>query len=198
LFGAYLIEALPGLCLLLAVCAVSIPARAAIVAVSVLATAWLVASVAMSRPPQVALNFRDATAWLRKHRQAGEPILVDPISRLPGFAYYDPGLRTTAGWIPVKEWHDAALPVAVVGLTDPGGYGDAPQGPPGVALVRGLAARRGGMLAAFPAPIGQGDPEQSAGVRWLERFCTVRSRSLGDIFVLAASGCPRKAGGSGA
>jgi hypothetical protein len=193
-FGAYLIEALPGVCLLLAICAVSVPGRLAIGAVSALAAAWLVASLAMSRPPPFELDYRDATTWLRDHRDAGEPILIDPISRLPGFAYYSGALRTAEGRIPVKEWHDAALPEGVVGLTDPGGYGDAPPGPPSVALVRALTARRGEMLAAFPGPIGQGDVEQSAGVRWLERVCDVRSRSFGEITVLAASGCRRGSG----
>lgn len=41
----------------------------------------------------------------------------------------------------VKEWHEAAMPPGVTGFTDPGGYGDAPEGPPSAAASVGW--RRG-------------------------------------------------------
>lgn len=193
-FGAYLVEALPGLCLLLAICAVSIPVRPAAVGVAALGAAWLVATISMGRPPPQALDFRDATAWIGAHRLPGDPLLVDPVSRLPGFAYYGAALRAPDGRIAVKEWHDAPFPRDVVGLTDPGGYGDAPPGPPSVRLMRSLAARTGRVLVALPAPTGQGDVTESPGIRWLRRACTVRFATYGDIDVVAAAGCDASRG----
>ena len=114
---------------------------------------------------------------------------IDPITRLPGYGYYDASLRAPNGYVVVKEWHEQALPRDLIGFTDPGGYGDAPAGPPGVRLVQRLARQTGRLILIIDTPTGQGDVEGGAAARWLRGHCTVRDGSFGGIVVLAARGC---------
>jgi hypothetical protein len=92
---------------------------------------------------------------------------------------YQQPFASPDGRIAVNEWHDEPLPAGVVLLQNPGGYSDAPEGPPSVPLVRRLAAPTG----AFEAALGsltpaQGDVLRSAGLRWARTHCQVRSESF--------------------
>lgn len=187
-FDAYLIVLLPGLCLLLAAGATHLRARLSVGVVGVLALAWLVADAAMSRPPLVN-DYRSAAAWIASQRSAGEPLILDPVTTLPGYAYYDSHLRAANGYIVVKEWREQPMPAGVTGFTDPGGYGDAPAGPPSARLVSRLARRTGRLVLVIDATFGQGDVEEGAAATWLRRNCAVREGHFGGIVVLAARRC---------
>jgi hypothetical protein len=187
-FGAYLVLVLPGLCLLLASGAQRLPLRVSGGLVALLAVAWLVAGGAMGRPPRVN-DYRSAAAWITTQRSAGDPVILDPITRLPGYGYYDASFRAPNGDVVVKEWHEQPLPRDLTGFTDPGGYGDAPAGPPGARLVQRLARRTGRLVLIIDTPTGQGDVVEGAAARWLRSHCDVRYGSFGGIVVLAARGC---------
>ena len=187
-FGAYLIVALPGLCLLLAAGALRLSPRRAAVAVAILGAAWLTADVAMMRPPHVA-DYRSATAWIVSQRTPGDPLVIDPITRLPGYAYYDASLRSPDGKVAFKEWRERPLPAGVTGFTDPGGYGDAPAGPPSAAYVSRLAARTGRLVLVIDSPYRQGAVADGAAARWMRGHCALRESEFGGIIVLAGRDC---------
>jgi mannosyltransferase len=188
-FGAYLVLALPGLCLLLATGVQRLPLRAAGGIVDLLAVAWLAADGAMGGPPRVN-DYRSAVAWITAQRTAGDPVILDPITRLPGYGYYAADFRAANGDVVVKEWREQPLPRDLTGFTDPGGYGDAPAGPPTARAVERLAQRTGRLVFIIDTPTAQGDVEEGAAARWLRSHCTVRERLFGGIVVLAARGCP--------
>jgi mannosyltransferase len=192
-FGAYLIVALPGLCLLLAAGASRLGTRLSIVLVSLLVLAWGTSAVAMSRPPHVN-DYRSAAAYIATQRPQADPLIIDPIPKLPGYGYYDPALRAPDGHVVVKEWGDEPLPAGVSGFTDPGGYGNAPAGPPTAAYVRGLAGQTGRVVLVVDTTFRQGDVEEGAAARWLRSNCTVATRDFGGIIVISARGC-RPGGG---
>lgn len=187
-FGAYLVLVLPGLCLLLASGAQRLPVRASGGLIALLAVAWLVADGAMGRPPRVN-DYRSAAAWITTQRSVGDPVVIDPITRLPGYGYYAADFRAPNGFVVVKEWREQELPQDLTGFTDPGGYGDAPEGPPSAALIQRLARQTGRLVLIIDTPTGQGDVEEGAAARWLQGHCTIREGSFGGIVVLSARGC---------
>jgi 4-amino-4-deoxy-L-arabinose transferase-like glycosyltransferase len=187
-FGAYLIVALPGLCLLLAAGASRLGPRPSAVLVGLLVLAWGTSAFAMSRLPRIN-DYRSATAWIATQRPHADPLIIDPIPKLPGYGYYDPALRAPDGHVVVKEWGDEPMPSGVSGFTDPGGYGNAPAGPPTVAYVRGLAGQTGRVVLVVDTTFRQGDVAHGPAARWLGSHCTVVTRDFGGIIVLAARGC---------
>jgi 4-amino-4-deoxy-L-arabinose transferase-like glycosyltransferase len=192
-FGAYLVVALPGLCLLVSSGAAHLPARRSAILLGVLVLAWGTGALAMGHPPRV-LDYRAAAAWISGARSSSDPVIFDPITKLPAYGYYDAALRAPDGNVVVKEWHDKPMPAGVTGVTDPGGYGDAREGPPSVAMVRSLARRTGREILVIDDPYRQGDVEHGAAVQWLVGHCTVETGRFGGIVVLAARGCLATAG----
>lgn len=189
-FGAYLIVLLPGLCLLLAAGTQRLPARLSVGLVAVLAVAWLVPVGAMGRPPRVN-DYRAAASWIASVRSPGDPVIIDPITKFPGYGYYDRALRAPNGYVVVKEWREQPMPPGVTAFIDRGGYGDAPAGPPSMQLVRRLAQRTGRIVFAIDGPSRQGDVEEGSAARWMRGHCNVSEGSFGGIVVLAARGCSR-------
>jgi hypothetical protein len=187
-FGAYLIVALPGVCLLLGAGASHLGPRHSAALVGVLVLAWGASAVAMGRPPHIN-DYRSASAWIASQRPAADPLILDPIPKLPGYAYYEPSLRAPDGHVAVEEWGDEPMPAGVSGFTDPGGYGNAPVGPPSAAYVRALAGRTGRVVLVVDTTFRQGDVEHGAAARWLAGHCSVEARDFGGIVVLAARGC---------
>jgi hypothetical protein len=189
-FGAYLIVLLPGLCLLLAAGTQRLSTLLSTGLFAVLAVAWLVPVGAMGRPPRVN-DYRAAATWIASVRSAGDPVVVDPITKLPGYGYYDRALRSPNGYVVVKEWHEQPMPPGVTGFIDRGGYGDAPAGPPSAQIMRRLAQRTGRIVFIIDGPSGQGNVEDGAAARWMRGHCRVTRGSFGGIVVLSARGCAR-------
>jgi hypothetical protein len=191
----YAIVALPGLCLLGALAArrlvvdrrgrlVAGACVAALIAAGVYADARQVNALQQSWPPVM--------SWLRATRTAGEPVVVDNVLMLPSIGYYDPAFRAPDSELVVGEWHDTPLPRGVAGFRDPTGYGGGPSGPPGVSLVRSLAAGAGGTVWFVFGEVDteeQGRPSQMAAVTWARAHCRLERRQSTGVEVIRASGC---------
>jgi mannosyltransferase len=191
----YAIPALPGLCLLAALCAQQLwhsPRGAAIAGVTL---AGIVLAGAYADERQVGAlqeNWPPIAAWLKADRAAGEPTIVDNASVLPSLGYYDPAFKARDGELIVPEWHDEPLPAGFVGYKDRTGYGDVPDGPPTVSVFARLAAESGGSVWMVVSEVDdslQEDPRHGAAVAWARRHCRVRTRESNGVWALHASGC---------
>ena len=193
----YAIVALPGLCVLAAVCVRALLAESrtgarALVAAGALA---LVAAGAYADGKQASATQQDwppVTSWLRAERGPGEPVVLDNVLMLPSMGYYDPALRGPGGKLVVWEWRDTPLPAGVHGFKDPTGYGRAANGPPSVGLVERLAREGHGSVWLVFGEVDtgeQGRPAEMAAVRWVRARCSVQRRVSTGVEVLRARGC---------
>ncbi|MEO9176028.1 MAG: glycosyltransferase family 39 protein [Gaiellales bacterium] len=189
LLARYQIEALPGIMLALGGLLARMRVRlrtAAFIALGVVS----LAAVARQSTVIVKADFRSAASWLAERHQPGDPVLVDPLLRLPGLGYYDPALRAPDGRLVVAEWHDAPLPAGVVGLEDPGGITDAPPGPPTPHDVAVLLRRTGRLfIVSAPTTSRQGPIPTGAALRWAHRHCSVATRPVRLMTVFEISDC---------
>jgi 4-amino-4-deoxy-L-arabinose transferase-like glycosyltransferase len=190
----YVILALPGLCLLLALAALQLwrLRRGALAAAGCLAVVAIAAVIADARQRTVVQEDWPApAAWLRAERAPGQPTILDNVLMLAPLGYYDHAFRSS-GDLVVQEWHDRPLPAGVVGFKDPHGYGTVPNGPPSAAVFAGLARRGAGnvwMVVAQADKALQGDPRESTAVAWARSHCRVEVRESVGVWVLHASGC---------
>jgi mannosyltransferase len=190
----YAIFALPGLCLLAAVAAVSLGRSRrglalAAACLAVIAVAGVVADVRQRTKLQE--DFQRAAAWLRSERAPGQPTIVDQILVLPTLGYYDPAFADR-GDLVVPEWGDRKTPAGVVGYKDPRGYGGVPAGPPRVDDFARQARLGHGtvwMVLSEVDKTEQGDPRSGAAVAWARSHCQVQVRESVGVWVLRASGC---------
>jgi len=196
----YVILALPGLCMLLALAVAGLVSRPRGVLIAagcsaVIAAAALAADVKQAGVVQE--DWAPVGAVMRAQRIAGEPTILDDAQVLPALGYYYAPFRAANGDLVVQEWHDLPLPAGFVGYRDRTGYGDVPVGPPTLAEFEGLA--RGGdgtvwMVVSEVDPELQSNPRDGAAVRWARQHCRVEiHRSVG-VWLMRASGC-RTAGG---
>jgi mannosyltransferase len=190
----YAIPALPGLCLLGALCAQlrSTPRGAAIAAATLvcIVLAGVYADVRQTNALQE--DWSPVATWLGADRVAGEPTIVDNASVLPSLGYYDPAFRARDGALIVTEWHDEPLPAGFVGYKDRTGYGDVPDGPPSASAFAHLALRSGGgvwMVVSEVDDARQEDPRHGAAVAWARSHCRVHTRESYGVWALHASGC---------
>jgi mannosyltransferase len=189
LLARYEIEALPGAMLALGGLLARMRGRLRVVAFLGLGAVSLVA-VARQSTVTIKADFRSATTWMAERRQPGDPVLVDPLLRLPGLGYYDRSLRAADGRLVVAEWGDAPLPVGVVGLEDPGGITDAPPGPPTARFVAGLLRRTGRLfIVSAPTTRRQGAISTGAALRWTHEHCSVATKPVRLMTVWEISGC---------
>jgi 4-amino-4-deoxy-L-arabinose transferase-like glycosyltransferase len=191
----YAIPALPGLCLLAALCAERLWHSAPGVAIAAGALAAIVLAGAYADARQVdALqeNWPPIAAWLKADRADGEPTIVDNALVLPSLGYYDPAFKARDGELIVQEWHDQPLPAGVVGYKDRTGYGDVPDGPPTAGAFARLAAEGGGSVWLIVSEVDdslQEDPRHGAAVAWARRHCRVQTRESAGVWALHASRC---------
>jgi mannosyltransferase len=192
----YAIVALPGLCVLAALCAERLwqERRAGIaLATALLAGIVLVGGFADERQVDALQeNWPPIASWLRAERAPGEPIVVDNALVLASLGYYDPAFKARDGQLIVQEWHDQPLPEAFVGFKDRTGYGSFPDGPPSEALFSRLAGgpRHSAWLIVSEVDDSlQADPKTGAAVAWARRRCHVQVRESVGVWALHATGC---------
>jgi mannosyltransferase len=189
LLARYEIEALPGAMLALGGLLARMRGRLRVVAFLGLGAVSLVA-VARQSTVTIKADFRSATTWMAERRQPGDPVLIDPLLRLPGLGYYDRSLRAADGRLVVAEWGDAPLPVGVVGLEDPGGITGASPGPPTARFVAGLLRRTGRLfIVSAPTTRRQGAISTGAALRWTHEHCSVATKPVRLMTVWEISGC---------
>jgi mannosyltransferase len=198
----YAIPALPGLCLLAALCAEQLWRRPRGLAIAVATLACVALAGAYADVRQVGAlqeNWRPIAAWLKADRAAGEPTIVDDASVLPSLGYYDPAFKARDGQLIVVEWHDQRPPAGFVGYKDPTGYGGVPDGPPSASEFARLAVAGGGSVWMVVSEVDdslQQDPRHGSAVAWARRHCRVQSRESNGVWALHASGCPHAPGGA--
>jgi mannosyltransferase len=192
----YAIVALPGLCLLAALCAELLwQDRRAVTALAAALLVGIALVGAFADERQVdALqeSWPPIASWLRAERAPGEPIVVDNALVLASLGYYDPAFKARDGQLIVQEWHDQPLPRAFIGFKDRTGYGSFPDGPPSEALFSRLATgpRHSAWLIVSEVDDSlQADPKTGAGVAWARRHCHVLIRESVGVWALHATGC---------
>jgi mannosyltransferase len=198
----YAIPALPGLCLLAALCAEQLWRSARGVALAAATLAAIVLAGAYADARQVGAlqeNWPPIAAWLAAERAAGEPTIVDNASVLPSLGYYDRAFKAPDGDLVAPEWHDQPLPAGFVGYEDRTGYGDVPDGPPSASVFARLAAESGGSVWLVVSEVDdalQEDPKHGGAVAWARRHCRVQTRESNGVWALHASGCTGASGGA--
>jgi len=185
----YLIAALPGLCLLVALCLEGLAPRVRITALVVFSLLFALCLAWQASHPTEE-NWREAAHWVQTRRQPADPVLIDTISALSAIGYYDHALRAPSGWLAVKEWHDTQMPAGVSGLTDPGGYGDAPPGPPTPALIANLTHHTGRAFVLLTHAGLQGDLLNDNGIGWARRNCRTKHLAVRSADAFEFSSCP--------
>jgi mannosyltransferase len=192
----YVILALPGLCLLVALAAERLwsgrPAKALTCACLVLvAGAALAADVKQRSAKQE--DWQPIAAWLNAERSAGQPTIIDNALVLPTLGYYAPAFRAADGDLVVQEWHDRPLPSGFVGFKDRTGYGSVPDGPPSVATFEALARRGAGTVWMIVSEVDsalQSNPRDGVAVAWARAHCHVEVRQSTGVWAMRASACP--------
>jgi hypothetical protein len=191
----YVILALPGLCLLVAIAAVLLwrtrRGRLAVFAcLAVIAVAAVVADARQRRTVQE--EWSAPAAWLRAERAEGQPLILDSMITLPALGYYDSAFRAHDGDLVVEEWRDRPIPRGVVGFKDPAGFGNVPAGPPTVAAFEAAARRGGGnvwMVISEANKDRQGDIRVGAAASWARSHCRVQVRESIGVWVMHATSC---------
>ena len=186
----YLTVAVPGLCLALGLAVASLPRRLAAVAL-VVVLGTLALGVALHARSQYREDWRTPIRQLAHERTAKDPVIFDSVVGLVPAGYYDASLRTGRDRLYVSQWHDAPLPAGVTALQNPDSYFGVPDGPPGVALVRRLAARTGKLFAVISHTTGQGDVLREPGFAWVAAHCTTVIRRYKAVTLVTAVECPR-------
>jgi mannosyltransferase len=195
----YAIPALPGLCLLAALCVDRLLDSHRGVAVAAASLASIVLAAGLADVRQVSVLQEDwppIAAWLRADRSTGEPTIVDNALVLPSLGYYDSAFATAGGDLVVQEWRDRPLPAGFLGYKDRSGYGTVPNGPPSAAAFSRLAAGYGGrvwMIVSEVDPALQADPRNGEAVAWARAHCQVQVRETRGAWALHATGCRAKA-----
>jgi hypothetical protein len=193
----YAIPALPGLCLMVAVCVaeLSLGTRAlALTGVGLLAALVVVGAAADVRQRRVLEeDWPPVAAWLRTARAPGEPTILDTAIVLPSLGYYDPAFSAPGGDLVVQEWGDRRVPAGVVGFKDPTGYGSPLVGPPSADRFARMAAVKGSawMIVSEVDSSLQPDPRTGEAARWARRHCHVEARQSVGVWAMHATGCPR-------
>jgi mannosyltransferase len=196
----YAIVALPGLCLLAALCADELwrARRGVAIAAALLASIALASTVADERQVNALQeNWPPIASWLRAERSAGEPTIVDNALVLPSLGYYDRAFRARDDQLIVQEWHDQSLPFGFVGYKDRMGYGSFPDGPPTVAKFVRLVAHDGGsawMIVSEVDDALQADPRTGVAEAWARSHCKVQVRESVGVWALHAKDCHLAAG----
>jgi mannosyltransferase len=191
----YAIAALPGLCLLAALCAQRLwhGRRGMVLAATLLAGIALTGAFADERQVNALQeNWPPIAAWLVAERAPGEPTVVDNALVLASLGYYYPPFKAHDGQLIVQEWRDHTLPAGFVGFKDRTGYGHFPDGPPSEALFARLAGgpRRSAWLIVSEVDHDlQADPRTGAAVAWARRHCHVQVRESIGVWALRATGC---------
>jgi len=192
----YVILAIPGLCMLLALAAGALLSSRprqllAVACTAVVAVAALAADVKQRSAVQE--EWAPVAAVLNAQRSAGAPTLIDNALVLPVLGYYYRPFRAPGGQEIVQEWHDQPLPAGFVGYKDRTGYGSVPDGPPTAAAFAQLARTGGGtvwMLVAETITAQQGNLREGAAVSWAKAHCTVQIHQSVGVWLMRASHCP--------
>ncbi|HEY4428402.1 MAG TPA: glycosyltransferase family 39 protein [Solirubrobacteraceae bacterium] len=191
----YVILALPGLCLLVAIAAVWLLRTRAgrLAAISCVAVIAVAGAVADSRQRTTAQEeWAAPAAWLRADRTEGQPVILDSVITLPALGYYDSAFRAGDGALVVEEWRDRSLPRGIVGFKDPAGFGSVAAGPPSAATFASAAQRGGGSAWLVVAEAGrarQGDVRSGAAAAWARSHCRVQVRESIAVWVMRATRC---------
>jgi mannosyltransferase len=191
----YVILALPGLCLLVAIAAVLLwrTRRGRLAVFACLAVIAVAAVVGDARQrTTVQEEWSAPAAWLRAERAEGQPLILDSMITLPALGYYDSAFRAHDGDLVVEEWRDRPIPRGVVGFKDPAGFGKVPAGPPTVAAFEAAARRGGGnvwMVISEANKDRQGDIRVGAAASWARSHCRVEVRESIGVWVMHATSC---------
>jgi hypothetical protein len=175
----YLLPALPGVLLLIAAAATSVPKPVAALGLTVLAALSLRASIV--HPDTFhPTGWQAAARTLSSVRNPGDPVIFDIPDGLVPAGYYDPAFASPNHHLVVNEWADEPLPQDVVLLDDPGGYSRAPSGPPTPALLTRLSHKTGSLHVILYLINRQPDIRNTPGLQWARRSCTTYERNFGD------------------
>lgn len=186
----YVTVAVPGLCLALGLALCSLPGKWRSWALGLVLVS-LAAGVASHWRTQYREDWRTPIRELAHQRAPGDPVLFDTVLGLVPAGYYDPSLTSHGGRFFVSQWHDGPMPADVTAVQSPGGYFDVPEGPPGVALVKRLAARSGRLFIVISHTTGQGDVLRDPGLVWLGAHCSATVQRYKAVTLVAARACPR-------
>jgi hypothetical protein len=192
----YVILALPGLCLLIALAAErlwsSMSARVLVcTCLALIVAAALAADIKQRSALQE--DWPPIAAWLNADRSAGQPTILDNALVLPTLGYYAPAFRSADGDLVVQEWHDRSLQTGFVGFKDRTGYGSVPDGPPSLATFKALARRGDGTVWMIVSEVDsalQSNPRDGAAVTWARAHCHVEVRQSTGVWAMRASACP--------
>jgi hypothetical protein len=181
----YVLPALPGAILLIAVAVTRLPKPVG--AAVVLAIGAAFAFRALHDPGYYHVKGAELAAHTLISSGQDSPVVFDIPAGLGAVGFYDHAL-TRHGHLLESEWGDSPPP-GVTLLDDPGGYGRAPDGPPTAALIARLARQTGTVFLLFTETTRQGDVVQSPGLRWAARACTLSAAWEGGFRVVRVSRC---------
>ena len=195
-YPRYVILAVPGLCMLLAVAASTLrSSRRGLLGASGCTVLVAVAALAADIKQRSALqeDWAPAAAVLKAQRAPGQPTIIDNALVLPTLGYYYPAFRSPGGELVVQEWRDRPLPAGFVGFKDRTGYGSVPNGPPTVREFEQLARSGRGtvwMIVSEVVTELQGNPREGAAVAWARAHCQIQIHMSVGVWLMRASGCP--------
>jgi 4-amino-4-deoxy-L-arabinose transferase-like glycosyltransferase len=182
----YVLPALPGALLLIAVAVTRLP-RPVAVAVPILLVG-IFAFRAVHEPGFYHVKGAELAARTLASAHHDGTVVFDIPAGLGAVGFYDHAMAPD-GHLIESEWGDAP-PAGVTLLDDPGGYGRAPDGPPTAQLIARLARETGTVFLLFTETTRQGDVVQSPGLRWAAKACKLTAAWEGGFRVVRVTGCP--------
>jgi mannosyltransferase len=185
----YLIVALPGVCLLVAVCLLSWRTLTAACLLAALLIGSTAVAVERNWYARMGEDWRGAVHQLEAMRMPGDPVIFDGADGLAASGYYSPSFRLKDGRAAVTQW-DRELPPGAIAYQKPGGYSHVPVGPVSAATLAEQVQRSGRVFVvemdydllgpgAFNGP----------GARWARAHCSVDPRVFTRVVVIVITKC---------
>ncbi|HLL68100.1 MAG TPA: glycosyltransferase family 39 protein [Micromonosporaceae bacterium] len=186
----YFIVALPGACLLVAICLLPWrrPVRAGLLAVILLGSV-AVAADRNWRLERMGEDWRAAVRELESMRAPGDPVIFDGADGLAVAGYYSAQFRLADGRAAVTQW-DRELPPRVLAFQPPGGYSRVPVGPiPADTLA--AEAQRTGRVFVVEMDYDLVGPQSFAGpgAEWARAHCSVDDRVHPRVVLILITAC---------
>lgn len=186
----YFVVALPGMCLLVAVCLLAW-SRAVSIGLLVLLMIGSAAVVVERnwRFDRMGEDWRGAVQRLEAMRAPEESVIFEYAEGLTVAGYYAPSFRLPDGRTVVTEW-DHRVPPGVLVHQPVGGYSEVPVGPVSVAALEERVRSSGRAFVVEPDYELVG-PEvfDGSGAEWARARCTVDSHVFTRVVVTVVSMC---------